>query len=142
MPRRTNSAARLAAALALVGAAVLGLTSCDGEADHWVVIHDKVAPVVPASGGDWTGCAPPPPGEKVAFLPGCLDVSKGETIGFVNYSKTAVTITHFDTLAAPNPFSLASGEEKVFTVSDEGKRVQLEIKSTIDHGGPNMIVRP
>lgn len=142
MPRSTTSAARLAAALALVGAAVLGLTSCDGEADHWVVIHDKVAPVVPAGGGDWTGCAPPPPGEKVAFLPGCLDVAKGQTIGFVNYSKIDVTITHFQTLDAPNPFSLAPGEEKVFTVVVEGERVQLDIKSTISHGGPTMIVRP
>lgn len=142
MKRNRTSVVRLAGTLAVLGAALVGLTSCDGEADHWVVIHDKVVAVPSAGGGGWTGCAPPLQGDKVAFLPGCLDVKKGQTIGFVNYSETDVTITHFKTLDAPNPFSLAAGDEKVFKVADEGKRVQLEIESTINHGGPNMIVRP
>jgi hypothetical protein len=142
MAGNTNSVARLIAGLVIVAAAVFGLTSCDGEADHWVVIHDKVAAVLPVGGGNWTGCAPPLLGGKVAFLPGCLDVKKGQTIGFVNYSDTDVTITHFKTLDAPNPFSLAAGDEKVFKVAAEGKRVQLEISNTDGHGGPNMIVRP
>jgi plastocyanin len=141
MTGSTNSVARLTVGLVIVAAAVLGLSSCDGEADHWVVIHDRVD-VVATEGGDWTSCAPPPPGEKVAFLPGCLDVKKGQTIGFVNYSDTDVTVTHFQTLDAPNPFTLAKGEEKVFTVAAEGERVQLDIFSTESHGGPNMIVRP
>ena len=142
MKRTTHSRTRLALACAILIVAVVGLTSCDGEADHWLVIHDR-ASAVPHTGGDWTACDPPPPGDKVAFLPGCLDVDKNDKIGFVNYSNTDVEIRHFGTLDASNdPFQLPKGSEKIFKVTVEGQRVLFDIKSTISHGGPEMIIRP
>lgn len=114
------------------------------DADHWLVIHDKVEPVTNEQ-GDWIGCASEPKEDNVAYLPECLHVKQGDSIGFVNYSKTDVTIKHFLTIEAPNPFSLGSGETKTFPVIVSNKNVLVDIKSeneTFDHGGPEMIVQP
>ena len=135
MKRTTHSRTRFSLACAILIVAVVGLTSCDGEADHWLVIHDRADE---AEGSPWTACAPPPVGEKVAFLPGCLDVEKGDKMGFVNYSETDVEIRHFGSLDASNdPFQLPSGGEKIFKITVEGRRVQFQVLSTEgDHGGP------
>ncbi len=110
-------------------------------ADHWLVIHDKVD----VQGDPWNACVSTPADDNIAYLPECLDVQIGETVGFANYSNTDVTINHFQILDAPtNPFDLASGEKVVFKVKVQGMRQLFFIQSAspFDHGGPGMIVRP
>jgi hypothetical protein len=141
---------------AVVLIAVVGVGCCDcdcggdggnggsSQADHWLVIHDKVQ-TVSADGGPWSACIPELDDDNLDYLPKCMDVDKGETIGFANYSDTDVEIRHFNSLDAPSdPFILVKGDSTVFTVTVEGQRPQFEIKSdsSMDHGGPEMIIRP
>ncbi len=114
------------------------------KADHWLVIHDNVGREEDDEGLP-IGCKPIDGECGVAFMPHCLHAKEGETIGFFNYSKSAVTIKHFLTLNAPNPFELAAGEKAVFKVNVSDRSVLFEIASggvTADHGGPDMIVEP
>ena len=148
MKRTTHSRIRSALTCAVLVVAAAGLTGCPcttiDDAKNWVVIHDGVVADSDSPGGEWTACVPAPgPGGNVAFLPGCLDVDKNDKIGFVNYSKTDVTIRHFGSLDAPNdPLELPKGSEKIFTVTVEGQRLPLEIVSVGSHGGPEIIIRP
>ena len=115
-----------------------------GKADAWLVLHDKNKVTVDAD-GNIVGCELESALETVAYLPECLHVEEGETLGFINFSGTDVIINHDSTLNAPNPFSLASGEEALFQVSVRDRAVDLEITSDAgpgDHGGPDMIVAP
>lgn len=109
-----------------------------GEAKHWVVLHEKASP----SGEPWEICAPAVPGDVIAYLPKCLKVKEGDTIGFINYSKKDATISHGNSLNGPEPFTLASKEEKIFVVVVSDTQKLLDIKSTMSHGGPGMIVEP
>ncbi len=81
-------------------------------------------------------------GIRSPILPSCLSVAKGDKIGFVNYSDKSVEIDHFKSLKAPAPIKLAPGEKGVFEVDVKGQLVQFNIRTTNDHGGPDMIVEP
>ena len=127
-----------------------GCCSCDdcpdpepgiGAADHWVVIHDFVKFTGGIAGAPNT-CANPDTGETVAYLPKCLTVEKGQKIGFYNFTKKTITVEHFNSLSAPTTFDIAPGMKEVFTVVVEGTVVQINFKTTLDHGGPEMIVEP
>jgi hypothetical protein len=109
-----------------------------GAADHWLVIHDKVGP----SNTPWDICAPPSENDDVGFLPNCLDIEKGDTVGIANYSATDVTVNHYNSLDAPSPVAIPAGEARIFTVTAEGKRLLWDIDSDANHGGPAMIIRP
>ena len=137
-------------AIGTVGCCDCGENCCDCEncgggesgviqaADQWLVIHDKVN----TEGTPWANCVPPSADDNVAYLPNCLDVEMGDTVGIANYSQTDITVKHFSSLDAPNPVSIPSRQAMIFTVIVEGDRVGLEIESDVGHGGPAMIVRP
>ena len=138
-------------AIGTLGCCDCGDNCCDCEncgsgselvADHWLVIHNKVKPEVDPTTGDWLGCYSAPTSDDIAFLPGCLDVNKGETLGIANYSDEDVTVNHFSTLNTTNPISIASGEKLVFTVAVESQQLTLDIVGDISHGGPGMVIRP
>jgi hypothetical protein len=134
MEAKTRSVARFLAAVAILAIATLGLAGC--KADHWIVIHDKAVKGT---------CKPPMENDDIAYLPECLTVKNGETVGFANFTKKDLAIVHFSALDAPNPFTLKAGERAVHKVIAPAKLVQLEIKEIepgLDHGGPDMIVQP
>ncbi len=135
MDRERPTRLRLVASVVLLTIAMLGLTGC--KADHWIVIHNKVA----YQGGSQT-CEPPMPGDTIAFLPSCISVAKGDKIGFANYTEKTVEIYHFKSLKAPDPIKLGPGQTGVFKVDVQGQLVQFNIRTTADHGGPDMIVQP
>jgi hypothetical protein len=136
-----NLLIRRAFAAAILIVATIGLTSCDGEADHWIIIHDKVE-FTGGTDGQSDTCLPPETGDIIAYLPACLTVKQGDKIGFFNYSKNKITVEHFNSLDAPSTFEVAPHESKVFKVIVQGTLVQINFKTTIDHGGPNMIIEP
>ncbi|MCU0304048.1 MAG: hypothetical protein MUC56_08335 [Thermoanaerobaculales bacterium] len=137
MGTKARTVVKFTATVAIVAISTLVMTGCDGEADHWIVIHDKAA-----YDGASRVCKPPMPSDDVAFLPTCLSVKNGETVGFYNFTEKDFTITHFGALNAPDPFTLKAGNEAVYKVIARDKLVQFDIKSTVDHGGPDMIVQP
>ena len=156
MIRSMNSVTRFWLCCVACVIAIGGLGCCNGDnggnggggggggievADHWLVIHNKVG----IEGDPWNACKSVPVDDNIAYLPSCLDVEMGDTVGFANYSDTAVTINHFQVLDAPtNPFSLPSGDKVIFKVKVQGQRQLFDIQSSspFDHGGPEMIVRP
>ena len=108
------------------------------KADHWLVIHDKLT----TSGTPWTDCVSTSTTDDIAFLPNCLDVKKGDTVGIANYSNEDLIVKHASSLDAPNPISIPSRQTMVFTVIVEDDQVLLEIVGDASHGGPGMIVEP
>lgn len=136
MGTKARTVVKFTATVAIVAISTLVMTGCDGEADHWIVIHDKTAKDT---------CKPPMEHDDVAYLPECLTVKNGETVGFFNGTEKDLSITHFSALDAPNPFTLKARDEAVYKVIARDTLVQLEIKETgpgLDHGGPDMIVQP
>ncbi|HSL16420.1 MAG TPA: hypothetical protein VLB51_00775 [Methylomirabilota bacterium] len=134
MGTKGRTVARFTVTVTIVAIATLGLTGC--KADHWIVIHDKAAKGT---------CKPPMENDDVAYLPECLTVKNGETVGFANFTDKDLTIVHFSALDAPNPFTLKAKERAVHKVIARDKLVQLTIEETepaLDHGGPDMIVQP
>ena len=149
---------RLAVMMALVVAFMVGLTSCCHdcpecpecpecpdclpEADHWIAIHEAKQFFGP-DGTDPATCGDPSTGETVAWLPACLTVNKGDTVGFYNFHGDTMTVEHFNSLNAPDAtFDVAPNSYEIFEVVVEGTLVNFNFKSASDHGGPKMIVKP
>ena len=118
---------------------------CNGvpieKADHWIAIHDALV-YVAGSDENSASCGPPPIGQEVAWLPGCLHVKKGETIGFYNFHKNKITVEHFSSLNAPASFDVDPNSYEVFEVVLQGTLINFNFESTSDHGGPKMIIDP
>lgn len=140
MDRRSKLSARSIVALIILVVATVGLTACK-DADHWIVIHDRVE-FTGGTGGGPNICEPPAIGQNITYLPVCLKVEKDQKIGFYNFTKEKITVEHFNSLNAPTTFDVEPGKTKIFKVVVQGTLVQFNFKTTLDHGGPEMIVEP
>jgi hypothetical protein len=145
MRAKPTSKRRLLLTGLLAAVAVLGLTSCDGEADHYYVFFGTGTSGVP-------GCATWCVKSNVASTSGDLEVHISQKVRFVNFAAAATTVKLTYKLGGSvvktKQFVLAKGASKKVKITsdnvpDETVIVVLySVAGDPPHGGPNMIVRP
>jgi hypothetical protein len=131
----------------LAAFAVLGLTSCDGEADHYYVFFGPITPADPGpSCTSW--CV-----KTEAFnTGGSFHVHKGQKVRFVNLATEPVSV---ELMYKPVTGQVTS--EKFFLTDGASKKIKItqqmvDNQTTIEvtykvgtgptQGGPHMIVHP
>jgi len=142
-----NLLIRRAFAVAVLIVATVGLTSCDGEADYYVVLFGP--PADPPGSGCIAYCV----GPKTFVPPDCIfQVHRGDKVGIFNFSKGKAVVTlqyrHSDgTVHEEEPIRIKKGKSKVTTIiadvpNDTTIRINYKIDNGPTHGGPNMIIEP
>ncbi len=147
MKRKTRSTTRIVFLSAVVVVAVVGLTSCDGEADHYFAIFGPTSPAEPGP-----ACGVYCVATADTYTGGDFEVRRGHKVRFVNFTKSPVDVElkYFDPggSVTTDTFSFNQGKSKKITI---GTSLAIDTKIQIvyrvsgipgDHGGPGMIVEP
>lgn len=125
-------------------AVVGGLSSCDGEADHYYVIFG-------ATPSNDPGCATYCTATDSVFVGDKFKVSRGDRVQFINVTNSMIKITltyrYPDNAAEDQSFNLGKGKSKKIKIRENLPQGGTEIlfRYEIDesgHGGPGMIVEP
>jgi hypothetical protein len=130
----------------LAASAVLGLTSCDGEADHYYVFFGKQLADPGPSCATW--CV-----KTQAFnADGSFDVHIGHKVRFVNFAsgpvKVELLFAHIGGTGTSKIFTLAEGGSKKIKIGQNlvPDETTIEVVYSVGNqppqGGPDMIVRP
>ena len=142
MKRTTKSRTRLTLAFTILIVATLGVTSCDGEADHYFAIFG------PPPGPD---CAAYCVASGTVASNGDFEVKRGDKVRFINFTKSTVTIsleyTYLSGTGSSDTFALGEGKSKKKKIKNDipnGTIVEITYKigGSSAHGGPQMIVEP
>jgi len=145
MIQKTRSTKRIVLLSVVVVFAVVGLTSCDGEADHYYAIFGPTTPAFP--GPD---CAVYCVATEAQWVGSDFEVDRGDKVRFVNFTWKSVDVTlkyymPGGTITS-DTFTISPGDSKKKKIGQDltgGVKITVTYRiATTDHGGPGMIVEP